>query len=101
MSAETLITASDRLLRGFRIDMEAGGLVVDETLQALRTAQREVELAEAGKPHSSGLLVAAKAACRDLHSDMTRHGGMVATSTEIAFSDLDKAIRAVGGRVAA
>jgi hypothetical protein len=99
MSAETLLTAAHRLNRFFKVDMAAGGLVVDETLEALRTAQREIELAEAGhKPADEQLLIAARAAARDLHSDMTRHGGMVAIPTEIAFDTLDKAIRAVGGR---
>ncbi|MGU3417689.1 hypothetical protein [Methylobacterium sp. D54C] len=102
MSAETLVTAAHRLNRFFKVDMAAGGLVVDETLEALRILQREVELAEKGhKPADEHLMVAARAAARDLHSDMTRHGGMVAVSTEIAFDTLDKAIRAVGGREAA
>ena len=102
MSNETLVTAAHRLNRFFKVDMAAGGLVVDETLGALRTLQREVELAETGhKPADEGLLIAARAAARDLHSDMTRHGGMVAVSTEIAFDTLDKAIRAAGGREAA
>jgi hypothetical protein len=101
MSQETILTAAHRLNRFFRIDMEKGGLVVDETLEALRILQREIERAEAGNPHDAGVLAAAKAAARDLHSDMTRHGGMVAVGTEIAFDTLDKAIRAVGGREAA
>lgn len=101
MGAESLLTAARRLVRFFRVDMAAGGLVVDETLEALRTVQREIEHAEAGKPHDPVLLAAAKAVARDLHSDMTRHGGMVAVRTEIAFDTLDKAIRAAGGREAA
>lgn len=101
MSAETLLTAAHRLNRFFKVDMAAGGLVVDETLQALRTAQREIELAEAGKSHDTSVLAATRAAARDLHSDMTRHGGMVAVTTEIAFDTLDTAIRAAGGREAA
>ncbi|SFM97206.1 hypothetical protein [Methylobacterium pseudosasicola] len=99
MSAETLLTAAHRLNRFFKVDMAAGGLVVDETLDALRTTQRQIEIAEAGAPHDPDLLAAAKAAARDLHSDMTRHGGMVAIPTEIAFDTLDKAIRAAGGRI--
>lgn len=101
MPEETLLTAAHRLNRFFKVDMAAGGLVVDDTLAALREAQRQIELAEAGASHDPGLLSAVKAAARDLHSDMTRHGGMVAVSTEIAFDTLDKAIRAVGGRRAA
>lgn len=102
MSTETLLTAAHRLNRFFRIDMEKGGLVVDETLEALRILQREVELAEKGhKPADEPLMIAARSAARDLHSDMTRHGGMVAVPTEIAFDTLDKAIRAAGGRVEA
>lgn len=100
MSAETLLTAAERLNRFFRIDMEHGGLIVDETMAAHRTLDREVELARAGKPHDAALLEAAAVAARDFHSDMTRHGGMVAVSTEIAFDTLDKAIRAAGGRKA-
>ena len=101
MGAETLLTAAHRLNRFFRVDMAAGGLVVDETLEAHRILAREIERAEAGVSHDPGLLAAAKGAARDLHSDMTRHGGMVAVSTEISFDTLDKAIRAVGGREAA
>lgn len=98
MAAESLLTAAHRLNRFFRIDMEKGGLIVDETMQAHRILDREIEAAKAGKPHDVALLPAAIAAARDFHSDMTRHGGMVATTTEIAFDTLDKAIRAVGGR---
>ena len=101
MSVETLLTAAHRLNRYFRIDMEKGGLVVDETLEAHRILAREIERAEAGASHDPGVLAAAKAAARDLHSDMTRHGGMVAVETEISFDTLDKAIRAAGGREAA
>lgn len=98
MAAETLMTAAHRLNRYFRIDMEKGGLVTDETLEAHRILDREMQLAEADKAHDPELLRAARAAARDFHGDMTRHGGMVAVSTEIAFDTLDKAIRAAGGR---
>lgn len=100
MAEETLLTAAHRLNRFFRIDMEKGGLIVDETMQAHRILDREIEAAQAGKPHETALLQPAIIAARDFHSDMTRHGGMVATTTEIAFDTLDKAIRAVGGRKA-
>ncbi len=99
MNAETLMTAAHRLNRFFRIDMEKGGLVVDETLEAHRVLVRQIERADAGAPHDPGVLAAARIAARDLHSDMTRHGGMVSVGTEIAFDALDKAIRAAGGRV--
>ena len=100
MSEETLLTAAHRLNRFFRIDMEKGGLIVDETMQAHRILDREIEAAKAGKLHDAALLQPAVAAARDFHADMTRHGGMVATTTEIAFDTLDKAIRAAGGRKA-
>jgi hypothetical protein len=111
VSAETLMTAAHRLNRFFRIDMQNGGLVVDETLSALQTLTMQVEIASRARetvqasydedPVDDGpllLLLASRECVKLLNLDMSKHGGMVSIATEISFDTLVKAIRAAGGR---
>jgi hypothetical protein len=111
VSDETLMTAAHRLNRFFRIDMQNGGLVVDETLAALETLSRQVAayedtLVSVGADHLGSssdsslnqLLVASRECVKLLNLDMSKHGGMVSIMTEISFDTLVKAIRAAGGR---
>jgi hypothetical protein len=98
MSEETLITAAERLNRFFRIDMQNGGLIVDETLQASQTLENQIKVAEMSLPIDDPLLSAGREAVRNFNGDMNRHGGMVSITTEISFDTLVKAIRAAGGR---
>jgi hypothetical protein len=106
MSEETLMTAAHRANRFFRMDMQAGGLIVDETLAAIRTLARQVELAtshvwEPGTgptPADDALLKASRDAVRDLDIDQAKHGGLISIKTEISFDWLAKAINGAGGR---
>lgn len=111
MSEETLMTAAHRLNRYFRVDMQNGGLVVDETLAALETLSRHVALEDdrirsaQADPNSDaedclthGLLDASRECVKLMNLDMSKHGGMVSIKTEISFDTLVKAIRAAGGR---
>lgn len=99
MSAETLLTASHRLNRFFRIDARVGFLT-DETLSASRILEREIGLAEAGAEHDPGIMRAAKECSRLLGIDDREHGGTIRIPTQIAFDALDRAISAAGGRKA-
>lgn len=45
MAAETLLTASRRVVRFFNIDMQHGGLVSNETQRAIETLHIQVERA--------------------------------------------------------
>lgn len=111
MSEETLMTAAHRLNRYFRVDMQNGGLVVDETLAALQTLTMQVSLRDGelsrcrADPNSNAedclsdnLLDASRDCVKLLNLDMSKHGGMVSITTEISFDTLVKAIRAAGGR---
>lgn len=111
MSEETLITAAHRLNRYFRIDMQNGGLIVDETLAALQTLSRQIDICDAAKERVKAeyvgdtvdcsydkLLGASRDCVKLLNLDMSKHGGMVSITTEISFDTLVKAIRAAGGR---
>lgn len=95
MSEETLMTAAHRLNRYFRVDMQNGGLVVDETLAALETLARMTDSHDDSQPE---LLAASRECVKLMNTDMSRHGGMVSIKTEISFDTLVKAIRAAGGR---
>lgn len=112
MSEETLMTAAHRLNRYFRVDMQNGGLVVDETLAALQTLSRQIDFCDAAREqvkaeyvgdtvdyrHDDELLGASRDCVKLLNLDMSKHGGMVSITTEISFDTLVKAIRAAGGR---
>lgn len=93
VSAETLMSAAERLNRFFRIDMQKGGLVVDSTLQALETLEYQVQRAPPGELRDICKIVA-----RDMRLDTTDHGGMVRVQTQIQFDTLEKTIRRLGGR---
>jgi hypothetical protein len=96
------MTAAHRLNRYFRVDMQNGGLVVDETLAALETLSKQASDFERSGQCFTGpdvdLLAASKECVKLMNLDMSKHGGMVSITTEISFDTLVKAIRAAGGR---
>lgn len=97
MSDETLLTAAHRMLRFFRTDARVG-FTSDDLHAAERTCEAQIGLAEKGAAHDAAVLAAARTATVSLFTDESQHGGVISIRSQIAFDQLDKAIRGAGGR---
>ena len=88
MSEETLHTASRRAVRFFNIDICHGGIIVHDTECAFFTLAREADRADPDDP----LLPTARVALVHYDSDMNG-GGLIRPETQLAMSQLDRAVR--------
>lgn len=97
MSEETLLTASRRVVRFMNIDNAHGGFTTDDTMYAVHTLRRQLELASADTV-DKGLLEAARAFDVCFTIDESRSGGLTSVDTLKAIEQLDKQVRKEAAR---
>jgi hypothetical protein len=97
MSEETLLTASRRVVRFFKIDEAHGGFTTPETVHAVDTLRRQIELA-AKREVNAELLTAARhmEVCFSIDE---AGGGLMSVNTLKAVEGLDKQVRLEAARL--
>ena len=88
MSEENLLTASRRMVRYFNIDICHGGIVMEETEQALGTLEAQIEK----DTRKTSLREAAVAFIVCFNGDLN-NGGLVTVPTQQALAMLDRRVR--------
>jgi len=97
MSEETLLTASRRVVRFFKIDEAHGGFTTPHTVHAVDTLRRQIELSSA-RGQKSDLLTAARhmEVCFSIDE---AGGGLMSVNTLKAVEGLDKQVRLEAARM--